>query len=222
MHHRHHSVLPRHGDIRRVFVGRREVAESGLGQPDALLPHLGEIRLRESRLEDDRPGMHAHTAGTIHVEALTGGNGQGLDARRIAWTAGHMHFRRADAGGDAAVDVAFEEADGLLPRGVVAERDVDVGIDQARHRRHAARVDLHIVLTVAAAGSDGFDLASGEDDRVADGSGRGEIARQNLAEIEDRDLHSTTTACCPCVRRLHRESSRRPGNSSAPRWQCRR
>ena len=39
------------------------------------------------------------------------------------------------------MQVAFEKAHGALARGVVAERDVDVRIDQAGNGGHAAGID---------------------------------------------------------------------------------
>jgi hypothetical protein len=38
-----------------------------------------------------------------------------LDSDDVFRATGHMHFGGTDRGGDAAVDVAFEKADGLLP-----------------------------------------------------------------------------------------------------------
>ena len=87
------------------------------------------------------------------------------------------------------MDVAFEEADGLLPRRVIAERDVDMGIDQAGHGHHAAGIDRHLAIGSIAAGADRNDLAVVEDDGVARRDGRGDVAGENFRDIEDRNFH---------------------------------
>ena len=80
------------------------------------------------------------------------GDRQRLHAVGIAGPAGHVDFGRADRGGDPAMHVALEVADGLLPRREVAERDVHMRIDQPRNRGRAVGVDHDVA---------GFDVAAG-------------------------------------------------------------
>ena len=52
-----------------------------------------------------------------------------------------MNFRCCDGGRYAAVRVALEEPDRLLPRGIVSKGVVDLRIDQAWDRDRAVRID---------------------------------------------------------------------------------
>ena len=56
-----------------------------------------------------------------------------------------MHLGGADRGGGAAVRVAFEEADGVLPRRLVAEGVVHLRVDQAGDRGRAVGIDDDVV-----------------------------------------------------------------------------
>ena len=87
------------------------------------------------------PAMHAHAAGTIVGKAALRRDRERFDARRSLRPAGHVHLGRADRGGDAAVQVAFEKADGVLARRVVAEGDVHMRVDQAGDGRDAVGID---------------------------------------------------------------------------------
>jgi len=55
-----------------------------------------------------------------------------------------MNFARRDAGRRAAVNVALQEADGLLLRRIITERIVHVAVDEAGACRRAVRVDQHV------------------------------------------------------------------------------
>src|SRR5262249_21202227 len=129
VHHRYYAVRARHGDIGRVFVRRGEIAKTRFGEPHAFALHLGEIGVGQSGLEDDRAGVHAHAARPVALEGFVRGDGERLDAGRVARPPRHVHLRGADARRDATVNVAFEESDRLLPRRVIAERDVNVRVD---------------------------------------------------------------------------------------------
>ena len=195
VHHGYHAVLARHGNIGRVFIGRCKIAKSRLGKPNALSLHLGEIIFGQPRLQDDRAGVNAHAARPVALEGFTRCYCQRLDAGRIARPARHMHFRRADARRHSAVNIAFEEADGFLARGIIAEGDVDMGIDQARHGHHARGVDGNVAAGDIAAAADRDQLSIGHEDRVARHNRCREIAAENFSDVEDGGLHRITQPC---------------------------
>ena len=199
VHHRYHAVPARHGDIRRIFIGCREIAETRFGKPDPLPLHLGEVRIDQARLQDDGTGMHAHAARAIAVERFARSDGQRFDARRIARTARHVHFGSADAGGHAAMDIALQEADGFLARRVVAEGDVDMRVDQPRHRHHPAGIDRDVAIGGIAAGTDRSDLAVDHHDGVAGRDGRGDIAAEYLGNVENCNFHRIRPAPHSCA-----------------------
>ncbi len=94
--------------------------------------------------------------------------------------------------GRAAVNIAFEKANGALARRVVAEGDVDMGIDQARDGDRAVRVDHDVAVRDlrGGGGPDVDDLALVHDDRVARRERLAPIASQNCTEIDDGCFHS--------------------------------
>ena len=102
---------------------------------------LAEVVAGERRLEDHRAGVHPHAARAVVLEALVRRDRERLHAVGIARPAGHVDLRGADRGGDAAMQVAFEIADGLLARREIAERDVHVQVDQPGDGGDAAGVD---------------------------------------------------------------------------------
>ena len=126
---------------RHIVERRRERAKPGLRKPHALAPRSPRSPLGQAGLEDDRSRMHPHAAGPIMLEALARRDRERFDAFRVARPARHMHFGGADRRRDAAVQIAFEKADGLLPRRVVAKGDMDMAVDQARDGGGAGGVD---------------------------------------------------------------------------------
>ena len=90
------------------------------------------------------PGMDAHPAGPIIFKAFEGGDGERLDAFGILRPPRHMDLARRNARGRAAVEIAFEETDGLLARRVIAEGVVDLAVDEAGADGAAHRVDHQI------------------------------------------------------------------------------
>ena len=137
------------------------------------------------------PAITRMPPGPVVRKAALRRDRQRLDALDVARPPRHVHLGGRDRGRGAAVQVAFEVADGALARRVVAEGDVHVRIDQARNRRHAAGVDHH-VGALDRAGRRGADrddaLALGED-RVAGGERIAPVAGDDLPEIDDRDFH---------------------------------
>src|SRR5205807_9457860 len=119
------------------------------------------------------------------------GHRQRLDAFDVAWSSRNMHFGRGDGGRGAAVQVAFEIADGALAGGVVAERDVDMRVDQTGDRRHAVGVDHHIGLAhdVGRRATDGYDALAVDDDRVTGRERLAPVAGDDLTDVDDRDFH---------------------------------
>jgi hypothetical protein len=103
------------------------------------------------------------------LEALARRDGERLHPFRIARAPLHMHLGRADRRGHAAMDVALQVTDGLLARRVVAEGDVDMGVDEAGNGGGASGVYNDIAALDVACGrrADGFDLLVLRDDGVA-------------------------------------------------------
>jgi hypothetical protein len=165
-------------------------------RPAALLCQLVEVRRSEPRLEDHRAGDHTHAARPPLRETALRRDRQRLDALGIARPPRHVHLGRGNRRGDAAVHVAFEKADGALARRVVPESDVHVGVDQARDRGHAARVDDHVggIDGTRRRGTDRGDALAIDEDRVARDEGDMPVARDDLPEIDDRDLHAPAPA----------------------------
>ena len=179
-------------DQRHVVVGGLHRAEARLGEPHTLARHFLEVGLLQSRLQDHGAGHDAHSAGAVLSETALRRNRQRLHAFDVARTAGNVNLGRRDRGGDAAVQIAFEVADRALPRRVVAERDMDMRVDQARHRRHAVGVDDDIgaVNRGGRSRSYGRDPLAVNDDRIAARKGTMPIAGDDLAEVDDGEFHS--------------------------------
>ena len=186
-----HAGGLRHLHIGGVSEGRLEPAEAGLGEPDALLRHLVEIVLRQPGLQDHRAGMHPHSAGAEIVEAFLGRDRERLHPLGVARPAGHMHLAGGDRGGGPAMQVAFEEAHRLLPRGVVAEGVVHLGIDHAGHGGHAAGIQHH-VAGLYSRRLDAADLGDQpvlHQNRIAGGDRVPPVAGDDGVEIDDCGLH---------------------------------
>jgi hypothetical protein len=75
------------------------------------------------------------------------------------------------------MDVAFEVSHGLLARRVIAERDVDVGVDQTGNCGRSSSVDDNVAaLNIPGRRrADELDLLVESDDRVALDEGRAPI-----------------------------------------------
>ena len=89
------------------------------------------------------------------------------------------------------MQIAFQISDRALPRRVVAERDVDVGVDEAGHRSHAGGIDHDIGALDCRSRSrpHGCDPLAVDEDRITAHKGIMPIAGDDLAEVDDRDLH---------------------------------
>src|SRR3989442_12382574 len=94
--------------------------EAVLGVAHAVSGHLGEVRVGEPRLEDDRARVHLHPVGMEVGEALRRRDRERLRGDGIVRPArrGNALARRHDAG-DPPVDVGIEEVDRRLARGEV-------------------------------------------------------------------------------------------------------
>src|SRR6185437_516778 len=151
MHRRDHA--PRAGPLDHwfVFVRRSESAEAGFSEPDALGPEVVEIGLRQTRLKDYRARVNPHSPRTPMLKTLQGGDRERLHPNRIFGATGYMDLGGSNCRCHPAVDVAFEEADGLLSRRVVAERDVNMRIDQTRNCNRACGI-YHDVTCLNACG----------------------------------------------------------------------
>ena len=179
-----------------VVARRLHSAEASLGEPHAVAVHVVEIRPGEAGLQDDGAAVHAHAPRPVMLEALEGRDRQRLDPGGVLRPARHVHLGGGDRRGGAAVDVAREVAHGVLPRREVAKGDVDLGIDQTRNRRRPAGVDDHIAGVDGSAlhRTDGFQNAVGGNERISVDEGLTPVARDDGAEIDDRDSHGSRGA----------------------------
>jgi hypothetical protein len=170
---------------------RTAPAETGLGKAHAFLRQLNEVGILEARLQDHRTGDHPHAAGPQGGEATLRGDGKRLDPFHVARPSRHMHFRRGNAGGHPAMQVALEIPDGALARRVITEGDVHVGIDQSGNGGHAVGVDHHIGACHRLRGcrADGLDALAVGEDRVAVNERIAPVAGDDAAEIDDGNLH---------------------------------
>ena len=113
-----------------------------------------------------------------------------LSADDIARPAGHVDFAGRDHRGDAAMQIAVDPADLVLPRRPVAGDGMDMAVDQARRDRGALGVDdrggaLGVDVLGAA---DRGDLAVFGDDRVGIEDRLLHRARQQQADIADHQF----------------------------------
>ena len=176
---------------RHVIVGRLHRAEAGLGKAHAVDREFDEVGGFEARFEDHRTGKHAHAAWPVGSEAALRRQRQRLHALRIARPSRYVHLRCRNHRRGAAMDIAFQKPDGALARRIIAEGDVDVRVDEAGDRRHAAGIDHHVGALDRCGGRRadmGNALAVGDDD-VAHCNWRAPIARDDHSEIDYRDLH---------------------------------
>ena len=112
--------------------------------------------------------------------------GQGLQANDVLRPAGQVHLAGRDHRGDAAVQEALDPADLVLPRRPVAEDRVDMAVHQAGRDGAAMRVD-HAVGRAApgqfGGAADAGDPAILDQDRIGIEQRRGEVAREQQADI---------------------------------------
>ena len=191
MHGGHHAEASRRAHQRRVIVRRGERAEPGLGEPDALPDEIGEIGLRQPRLEDHRARMDAHAARPIVEETGARRERQRLDAGGIRRPAGHVDLRGRDGRRRAAVQIAFEVADGALARRVIAEGDVHMAVDEAGDRGGAGGVHDHVApgeIRVREA-ADRRDRSPVHQDAVGGNEGVGKVAADDRADVDDGAPH---------------------------------
>src|SRR5262245_19633275 len=191
VHRRNHVVSARSRDQRRILVRARKRAESSLGKPDAFFGDLAKIVSGEIWLENDGAGMNRHAARPVAVEALARCDRKRLDAFGITRAPRHVHFRGTDRSRHATVDVAFEIADGLLAWRVVAERDVDVRIDQAGNGGSPIGINDEVTGFDLRdeCRADGFDFPVRRDYRVPFGEWLVPIAGHDCADVGNSQTH---------------------------------
>jgi hypothetical protein len=135
--------------------------------------------------------MDAHAGRPPFGEAALRRDGEGFHTFDVLGAAGHMHLGGRDRRGHAAMQVAFEIAHRSLPRRVVAERYVDMGIDKAGNCRRSVRIDDDVGAVDQRAfhvpGRDEFPVLGY--DRVAGHERVTPIAGNNRADIYDRYTH---------------------------------
>ena len=191
-----HAVFLCPRDQGYVIKRRFDGAETRLGQPDTLRRHLLEIFFSQAGLEDDRSGIHTHSARPIILIALECSKSECLHSLRICGPARHMNFGRRDCGRDAAVGVALEKSDGLLTRCVIAKRVVYLGIDQSGNGNGAVGIDNDIAVFSGFAGDTPNlnDFSSVHHDRIAPGDGILPLAIHDRPEINDCGFHRSPSS----------------------------
>ena len=108
--------------------------------------HLLEIALGKAFLQDDGSAQDFRTTGPEIGKSLGSENGKSLGSDRVFGTALEMHLAGRDHRGDATVDLALEEAYLMLPRRVVAEHHVTMGIDKPGSDRASCCINDDISL----------------------------------------------------------------------------
>ena len=89
------------------------------------------------------------------------------------------------------MNVAFEEADRLLPGRVVAEGDVDLTVYQARHGDRTTGIDHHVGVIDLLGGQAAYgdDLVALGQDGIPRNRRAAPVAGQDSADIDDGGLH---------------------------------
>src|SRR6185437_2302942 len=139
--------------------------------------------------------MHAHAPRLKGIERFSRGDCERLYPRRILGPPRYMHLGCADAGGHPAMRVAFEKSNGLLPRRVIAERDMDVRIDETGYGDGAAGIDGDIAAGNLATVSDRFNISISHHDCIAGHDRCRDLARENPADIDDGEAHVSRPFC---------------------------
>jgi len=88
--------------------------------------------------------VDSHATGPVMFEALPRCDRKCFDPLSVPRASRDMHLGGADRRRHAPMDVAFEVSHGLLARCVVAERDVDVGVDQTGNYGCSIGVDDNV------------------------------------------------------------------------------
>jgi hypothetical protein len=90
------------------------------------------------------------------------------------------------------VDIALQISDGALTRRVVAERNVDVGVDQTRNGGRSISVDDDIagLNRPPRRCADGFDLGADGDNRIALNQRSTPIAGNDRTNVGDGETHA--------------------------------
>ena len=102
-------------DQRHIVVSRSHGAEASLREPDTLGGKLGKVLLLEPRLEDHGARDHAHAARPVVGKTTLRSDRQCLDALDVTRPAWNMNLRCRDRRRHAAMHVALQVADRLLP-----------------------------------------------------------------------------------------------------------
>ena len=167
-------------------LGVLHAAQADLAHdPQALSLHLLEVLLGQALLQDHGAAVDLHAGGTGVLEGLVGEDSHALGADGILGTAGHMALTGGDDGGDAAVQLSLNEADGLLTMTVVAHGDMDMGIEQAGSHGGTGSVDDLVGLHAAgdSLAADSRDLAVDNNDGVALSDRLCDVTGQDLANV---------------------------------------
>ena len=182
---------PRSARTRRAWQRRRTPA----------LASQTPSRARSAKSVSVRPGSRMIEPAWTRIPP--GGNarticpcrdGQSLDAGRILGPPRDMNLGCADAGRDATVRIALEKTDRLLPRCIIAERDVHVRIDEPRHGHHPPGVDRDVTVGGRATRSHGRDAVAFHQDAVAGNHRCIDIAGQDRSDVEDGQFHARADA----------------------------
>ena len=160
--------------------------------PTRLTPAAASSAKSCSSRPSSRIGAPAWTltpAGRTLAKARTRDDRERLQAHDVLGTPGQVDLARRDHRRHAAVQLRLDEVGRALARRPVAEHGMDVGVDQARERGRALAVDDDVRVLVDPA-PDGRDPPVLDQDRVGVEQGRGDVARDDLAEARDQRAHA--------------------------------
>src|SRR5262249_21421751 len=103
----------------------------------------------------------------------------------------YVDFRCRNRGRGAAVQVALEIPDRPLTRRIIAEGDVHVRIDEAWNGGHSVRIDDDVgaLDRRRRRGAHRNDTVRVSNNRVAGDERTAPVARNNVPEIDDGELH---------------------------------
>ncbi len=185
-----HPVLLRPRDHRRRLRAGLDAPEPDLAdEPDPGLGHLGEVALHQPQLQDRRAAVDLHACGTEGGPRLRRHDRERLEPGDVLRAARKVDLAGRDDRRDPAMQARLDEALGLLARREVAEHRVRVGVDQARDRRRALRVDDLVDALGGQAAPHRLDSAVGDEDRIGVRERRIDVAGDDGADVANQGPH---------------------------------
>ena len=133
MHRGDHAETARRLHQRRIVEWRVECTEPGLGKPQPDLHQFFEIGFGQAGLQNHRAGVNAHAARSVVEETFPRGEASAFTPAGSLGRPGTCTSDARDGRRRSAMQIAFQIPHRALPGRVVAERDVNVAVDEARY-----------------------------------------------------------------------------------------